>query len=188
MIRKHAVPLLVTGAIAAAVGFGATASGATKGTGPAPRGTCVGEFHADMLSGPYADLSIDGRLFLVARPGGGLGGVLVRKDEATGHSVKLADVTGTIAGGRVRLSFKTVHGRRITGVGGASRELHCNGTLRGALTGPGGSRGVWKMSTVQFLYIPAPSFYSQLGCEPGVDGIILRDGGFYDCNQKSFVV
>ncbi|MGZ6576514.1 MAG: hypothetical protein ACXVHJ_36715 [Solirubrobacteraceae bacterium] len=50
MIRKHAVLLVVMGAIAAAVGFDATASGATKGTGPAPRGTCVGEFHADMLS------------------------------------------------------------------------------------------------------------------------------------------
>jgi hypothetical protein len=188
LLRKITSPLFIGAALALTIGVAGTASGATRSVSHAPSGECVGDFSADITRGPYADLSLAGRLTLLPRPHGRLVGFLVRKDEATSRYVKVADVNGKRSRGRVRLSFRTVHGRRVSGVGLASGERRCRGTLRGALTTPHGGRGVWKMATTRFIHIPAPSFYTSLGCEPGIDGIILPEGGSYDCNTQSFVV
>jgi hypothetical protein len=115
--RKIASPLFISAVLALSIGVAATANGATGSVRHAPRGECVGNFRADIVRGPYADFSLAGRLFLLPRPHGRLVGFLVRRNEATSRYAKLADVRGRVSHGRVRLSFRTVHGRRVTGVG-----------------------------------------------------------------------
>ena len=89
-----------------------------------------------------------------------------------------------MGGGSVRLSFRTVHGKRISGVGKAVAVLACKGTLVGTLSGPGGNRGVW-----EFVYIPADSFYHEY-CDGRINVNVNANlaGANYDCDKRSFVV
>jgi hypothetical protein len=187
-IRKSGILAALLAGLTFALLLAAQAGAATAKA--QPQGVaCLGAFEGHVLRGPQADLSLVGNLALTVQSGK-VTGALVRKDERTAKSMKVADVSGTVKGGKVSISFTTSSGKRVAGTGKLSTA--CKGTLRGNLEAAGGNRGVWE------LRIRADSFEHICPVEIDEDGeeigklensrVDFEGGYYFDCNTNEFVI
>ena len=137
-MRARSRGKLALGVLVAAVAFDpAPALAATTET-------CSGEFQGHVRRGPSADLSLVGRLTIELPSSGRITGRLVQREGT--RRIRVATVRGASEGRTLTLRFRTLSGKRISGIGTARRRIvGCRDRpRRGRLLGPRrDDRGDW---------------------------------------------